>query len=314
MQAGTQVEAQLDLAAQGAHQHLGKIEDQVVDVDWPGLQALFACEGQQLLGELAGAHSRALGALELLAGQLGPVEADERDFEVAVDDLQQVVEVVRHAGRQLADRLHLLRLQVGFLRGAALRDVHLRGEEIQQLAVLVEDRAQEQGIPEDLAVLFIIEDVDPHRALFRDRMAQLVHRAAVGLRSLQEAAVAAHRFLIRIAGEVEEGAVGEHDGIVGLARIGDDHRHARHLDGGEEDVAAVLQAVLGYEAGLPVLDPGVAERAVGVALDFAIGRHAAAVAVGLVLSLLVERFFEPLILGASGHHRASSSSICQRRF
>ena len=218
--------------------------------------------------------------------------AQQGDFEVAVDDLQQVVEVVGHAGRELADGLHLLRLQPGFLVVAALGDVHLRSEEVEQFALLVEDGAEEQGVPERRAVGLVVHDVDRHRALFLDRAVQLGHGGAVGVGPLQETAVAAQDLLDGIAGQVDEGAVGEHDRIVFLARIGDQHRHAGHLDRGEEDVAAVLQALALDVAGLPVVDAGIilgrSHRVDRIAFDLGIRRHAAALAAALDVQIFLE--------------------------
>jgi hypothetical protein len=147
------------------------------------------------------------------------------------------------------------------------------------------------------------KEVDRDRALFLERRAHFVDRAAVGLRALQESAVAADDLVVLVACEVEEGAVGEHDRVVGQARIGDDHRHARHLDGGKEDIAAVLNAVARDVGGLPVLHAGIAERRIGIALDLARSRHAGALA-----TLLVKRLFQPFFLVASGRHCASLSS------
>ena len=116
---------QVDLVAQGAHQHFAEFHHQRVQVQALRLQALLAREGQQLLGELAGLFAGQAGAVDGLADGGAVVEVGCRQFQVAGHHLQQVVEVVGQAGGQLADRLHLLRLQVGLLGDAAARDVHL---------------------------------------------------------------------------------------------------------------------------------------------------------------------------------------------
>ena len=299
-QPGAQVESQLDPVAQRTRQHLGEIEDLGVDVQRFRFQALLACEGQQLLGELAGAHGGALGAFQGDARLVRPAQVEQRHFEVAVDDLQQVVEVVRHAGRELADRFHLLRLQVGFLGLAARCHVHLRGEEVQQLALLVEDRPEEQGVPERRAVGLVVQQVDRDGTLFPDRLAHLVDRGAVGVAALQQAAIVAQDLVLAVAGQVEEGAVREHDRVVRQAWIGDQHRHARHGDGGEEDVVALADAVVLDVAGLPVLEPRTAHRAFGISLDLAIRGHADAAALALFVELLLQAFF----LAASHDHVA----------
>ena len=49
--------------------------------------------------------------------------AHQQEFAIADDDGEQIVEVVRHAARQLADRLHLLRLREFGLQRLLLGDV-----------------------------------------------------------------------------------------------------------------------------------------------------------------------------------------------
>jgi len=92
--------------------------------------------------------------------------------------------------------------------------------------------------------------------------------------------------LLFVEGEVEEGAVDEDDRVVRLARIGHDHRHARHFDGGEEDVAAVFEAALVDVAGLPVALAGVAQRVEHRTLECAVRRHAHALAAALRVEVL----------------------------
>jgi hypothetical protein len=221
---------------------------------------------------------------------------------VARHHLQQVVEVVRQAGRELADRFHLLGLQVGLLRDAPPRDVHLRGEPVEQLALIVEHRADEQAVPERAAVGLVVQDVDRHRPLLTQGPADLVDGVRVGLFALQETTVAAQDFLFLVQGEIEEGAVHESDRVVRLVRIGDHHRHAGHLDGGEEDVAALLEAGPGDVRCLPVTNARVAERIVGAAFQGAGRRRAGTLAVAsLVLRKLV-----PLFRGTACRHLVST--------
>ena len=71
------------------------------------LQRLAAREGQQLTGQLLAAFDRGGDHLERQAQT--PLRDGSSDLlGCAVDDHQEVVEVVRHAARELSDRLHSL--------------------------------------------------------------------------------------------------------------------------------------------------------------------------------------------------------------
>jgi len=84
--------------------------NEVIEVYRPTNERLTACEGKQAIrqrcGALRGVQGRtdelhALGARDGTALQL---------FEVAENDRQQIVEIVRHAASELPDRFHFLRL------------------------------------------------------------------------------------------------------------------------------------------------------------------------------------------------------------
>jgi hypothetical protein len=100
-----------------------------------------------------------------------------RRLQIAVDDLQHIVEVMRHAAGQLAHRFHLLRLAQRFLGlvalgdlaadallqrvvqiaqrhldAAPLGDVGLDGDQRQRLAGLVVQPAHAAGDPDPVAV------------------------------------------------------------------------------------------------------------------------------------------------------------------
>ncbi|CAA9532411.1 MAG: hypothetical protein AVDCRST_MAG91-3087 [uncultured Sphingomonadaceae bacterium] len=105
-------------AADRAADHLVELADQRGEVGGPGVEPRLAGEGEQLLGEFGSALRRALGVVEVAYRLLvDPPLADQ--FQIARDDLQQVVEIVREARSQLPDRLHLLRLAERVLRRAA---------------------------------------------------------------------------------------------------------------------------------------------------------------------------------------------------
>ena len=92
-----------------------------VEVDALGKQRLGAGEGKQTAGQRGGAR-RAFHRIVEVHHHLAPgtVEAAEREVDPADDDGEHVVEVVRDAAGELADRLHLLHLAKLGLGGLAL--------------------------------------------------------------------------------------------------------------------------------------------------------------------------------------------------
>jgi hypothetical protein len=181
-------------------------------------------------------------------------------LEATVDHVQQVVEVVGQPCRELADGFHLLRLPKLLLALAPVRHVELAGEEVDDLAFGVVYRTHEHRVPERRAVPAVVQDLQCGGPAFKEGFPELPDVIRVGARALQEAAVAAEDFAFLVAGQVQEGVVGEHDGCVVLARVGQDHRHPGHLDGGEEDATAVAQVRIGDGALLPVAQTWTAER------------------------------------------------------
>jgi hypothetical protein len=118
-------EAGLDAnaAAHRALQQLVHAGDRLVEVERARLEPLAARERQHLVGQLGaalggGAHmvEPALDlAVDARGGELAVEEAD-----IAEHDGQEVVEVVRHAGGELADRLEPLHLAQRRLDALAL--------------------------------------------------------------------------------------------------------------------------------------------------------------------------------------------------
>ena len=101
-----------DRRAHGAADQLLHAGDQPVDVGRLGVERLPAREGQQPVGQRRGPLGRALGRDDVAVEVAEPALRDPRlqQLQAAGDAGQQVVEVVRQAAGELADRLHLLRL------------------------------------------------------------------------------------------------------------------------------------------------------------------------------------------------------------
>ncbi len=114
---------QLDVLADQPAQHRLHGGHHRVQVEHLGLQHLLAAEGQELPGERGGAvrgraHERGVAVDRVLRPQ-----PRQDHLGAPRDDGEQVVEVVRDAAREPADRLHLLGLAELLLELAPLRDV-----------------------------------------------------------------------------------------------------------------------------------------------------------------------------------------------
>ena len=98
--------------------------DQPVDVDRLHLERMLAREGEQPLHQRRGALGglAAIGRASRGCGP-GPRSAAQREVEIADDDGEQIVEVVRDAAGEAADRFHLLRLAQRVLGRLAPRDL-----------------------------------------------------------------------------------------------------------------------------------------------------------------------------------------------
>ena len=104
--------------------------DKPVDVDGLHLERMLAREGEQPLHQGRGALGGLTAIAEPAADALLALDAAQREIEIADDRGEQVVEVVRDAAGEAADRFHLLRLAQRFLGRLAPRDLlaqHLVG-------------------------------------------------------------------------------------------------------------------------------------------------------------------------------------------
>ncbi len=107
---GGEGEVDGDTFADGALHHIGHVFDELVGVEHDWLEELFSAEGEELSGEVGGAFG---SEGDLLEGGgflgVGGVEGAE-DFCVALDDGEEVIEVVGDAAGELADGFHFLGL------------------------------------------------------------------------------------------------------------------------------------------------------------------------------------------------------------
>ncbi|KAF1854083.1 hypothetical protein Lal_00005300 [Lupinus albus] len=97
-------------AGEGPAQQNRHVAQQTAQFDGFRLQRLLAGEGEQAAGDVGAAAAGALGRLQIGVEPLHRRVAVARRRQVADDDRQQIVEVVRQPAGQLADRLQPLRL------------------------------------------------------------------------------------------------------------------------------------------------------------------------------------------------------------
>src|SRR4051794_982622 len=110
------------VVADQAIEHRQQPGRDLVEVERDRVHHLLAREREQLARELRGALGRPLDLAQFVRARAG-ADAALREPAVAADHGQQVVEVMRDAARELADRLHLLRLAQLLLERAPPGDV-----------------------------------------------------------------------------------------------------------------------------------------------------------------------------------------------
>ncbi|PAV93239.1 hypothetical protein WR25_13223 [Diploscapter pachys] len=104
------VDDQLDLRADRRREQRRHVARQGDQIDRIGLQRLAPREGEQALHQGAGALGRLDRAVQQAEAAVAVGELAAQEIETAQDRGQQIVEIVRDAAGQLADRLHLLAL------------------------------------------------------------------------------------------------------------------------------------------------------------------------------------------------------------
>ena len=105
-----QLDLQHDIAAEGAGQQLAGILHHLGNRHRGRGERLAPGEGEQVARQLGTAQRRLGGALDEFLRRFRQPGQLAEEIEIAQDDGEEVVEVMRHAAGQLADRLHLLRL------------------------------------------------------------------------------------------------------------------------------------------------------------------------------------------------------------
>ena len=107
---GEREEDQAHVIAEGTAKHLGDREQQFIQLDRLHILRTPPREGEELAGELRPQLGGVLCLLDQYSKVL-PLELILHQLQVTGNDGKQVIEVMRDAARQLADRFHLLRLR-----------------------------------------------------------------------------------------------------------------------------------------------------------------------------------------------------------
>ena len=92
------------------------------DIDDLRFQRLAAAEGEELACELGAAPDAGKGVGDAPFGAFIARQILLKQLQIAGDNLQKIIEVVRDAAGELADGIHFLRLAQGFLGPGALGD------------------------------------------------------------------------------------------------------------------------------------------------------------------------------------------------
>ncbi len=148
---GAVIQLQRHVLAQNPSEHVGHVADDFVHVQALGLDDLAAAEGEQLAGQ----PGRALGGLrDLLRGTRGRVIqlGHRQQRGVAVNDGEDVVEIVRDAAGKLADGLHFLRLAQLFLQPSLRGDIAEQAQHEQRPAVDFDKRIAKFPAPRSAVV------------------------------------------------------------------------------------------------------------------------------------------------------------------
>ena len=202
---------QLDLDRLPAHppDDLGDLADEGVEIDDAGLVLLPAAEFEDLARDRRGLETGAVDFLQVLGRgrHVGDLRAE--DLAVAVDDREQVVEIVRHPARQQTDRPELLRLE----QGLALTP---------ELSAVVINHHQRPGGPgegpvfptreEFRAVLAIEPGLAGAIACDLGGCPSLAQCRHIGPRAVEEAGVFAPQLRGGVAGQGAKFGVGQVDG------------------------------------------------------------------------------------------------------
>ncbi len=109
-QAGSEHGLGLDRLTQGSAQKTVRSGNQLIDVQHSWIENLSTREREQPIGQFGAAAASVKRRFDPLLAPIRLVQRPVQQLQVARDDRQQIVEVMRHPAGELADRVHLLRM------------------------------------------------------------------------------------------------------------------------------------------------------------------------------------------------------------
>ena len=115
--------AERDRLPEQPAQHRRQLAHNIADVEHADGENLFAAEGEQLPREAGGPIGCTLDFHDVVMARVGFRQALSQEARESLDGRQQVVEVVGDPARELADRVHLLRLPELIFERAAIGDI-----------------------------------------------------------------------------------------------------------------------------------------------------------------------------------------------
>ena len=164
----TNFDTDLDASADQRADQLCNAFDLLADIEHLRRQRLPAREGQKLSGQLGRPVHRVGNRVDVAAAALVGQVATPEEIGGRTDDREQIVEIVRDAAGELADRLHLLRLTQRFLGLAALGDIDGLRQHGGNAAMLIEHRPHGK-IEIPVADRQMQQHLDPHAFTAPDR-------------------------------------------------------------------------------------------------------------------------------------------------
>ena len=139
-----------DVLADEPRQHRLDVGDDRVERERLGLPLRFAAEREQLAREARGARGGLRDLADIVGDRMRGPEILAREVGVGADHGEDVVEVMRDAAGELADRVHLLRLSQLIFELARLR--HVDGDADHREPAVELDRVRADVDVEDSAV------------------------------------------------------------------------------------------------------------------------------------------------------------------
>ncbi len=123
------------LADEAAHHHL-QVGEHVAELQNLRAQGLAARKGEQLPHQTGGAVGVLLDLHDVAEGRIGRPVIGEQQVRIADDRGQHIVEIMRDAAGELADRLHFLRLREILLQRALLGRVERKERRARSVALV----------------------------------------------------------------------------------------------------------------------------------------------------------------------------------